>query len=122
MEENTDLNIAVGCLSLGSAFLSSGPFFKSPYKFYFYGISILFYIVYFTALIIASNREKGTYISIAEIGNIIGILFSMIGVFFLSSPYSFFFLIPSVFFSINIGRSFWVETVSSNINNLVERG
>lgn len=106
MEENTDLNIAVGCFCVGGFFSTIGAISNSPYKFYFYGISILFYIVYLTTLVIASNREKGTYISIADVGNIIGILFSMIGIFFLSIPYSLFFLIPSVFFSINIGRSF----------------
>lgn len=108
MEEDTYFNIAVGCYLIGVlfSFLGLGLFLNSPYKFYFYGITILLDMVSIITLVIASNREKGTFISIAEIGNIIGILFSMIGVFFLSIPYSLFFLILLAFFSINIGRSF----------------
>lgn len=106
MEENTDFNIAVGCYFIGGLFSLIGPFLNSPYKFYFYGITILFYMFSIVTLVIASNREKDINISITEVGNIIGLLFSLIGVFFLSSPYSFFFLLPLVFFSINIGRSF----------------
>lgn len=105
MEENTDFNIALGCWFFGALISFFGAISKSPYRFYFYGISILFYMFLIATLVIASNREKGTYISIAEVGYTIGTLFSMIGYFFISRPYNFFFLIPFVFFIVNIGKA-----------------